>query len=436
MQSIVLEKESWTKRLPQTIVSVVTFPLRTAAMVRRSATIASISLLLFTIVSINVLWGYPWSGIFAACISTLAIGLCANQFMQPRLNMNVSLPRSIEAEQTFGFRVHLRNRRRLPALQLVADLDLPPENGPSLRSRKPRNQDHPSHCAYEVLSDASPIPKIGPGESVTADVKMRFWKRGIHTMPDMTVKSMFPFCLFEYTTRIPSQSTVAVTPKRLYQADDSAARGQLSELAAWISTVAAADTSDYAGSREYQYGMPVQRWDYASWARLGKPIVQEFQSPRVQTVCLIVDTAVEPHHGGPSTLPGSTLPGSTLPGKEATRTSDANPSPPTETIETVFSFAATCLTELFQRKVSVKMLIAGESIETADDPQALLDNAHDLEAMLIRLAMARHTPAGLANQHLEAAIASMPKTPTLLLSARQHFPAIVANAACKRIFVP
>ena len=38
--------------------------------------------------------------------------------------------------------------------------------------------------------------------------------------------------------------------------------------------------------------MPVRRWDFRSWARLGRPIVQEFQSPSAQTVTLILDASI------------------------------------------------------------------------------------------------------------------------------------------------
>ena len=36
--------------------------------------------------------------------------------------------------------------------------------------------------------------------------------------------------------------------------------------------------------------MPVRRWDYASWARVGKPIVREYQSEQTRLVSIFVDT--------------------------------------------------------------------------------------------------------------------------------------------------
>ena len=54
----------------------------------------------------------------------------------------------------------------------------------------------------------------------------------------------------------------------------------------------AGDSSEYLGSRDYQPGMRVRRWDYRSWARLGRPVVREYEEPQRKSIVLIVDTLV------------------------------------------------------------------------------------------------------------------------------------------------
>jgi uncharacterized protein (DUF58 family) len=49
-------------------------------------------------------------------------------------------------------------------------------------------------------------------------------------------------------------------------------------------------TGEYVGSREYQPGLAVRKWDYASWARLGQPVVREFCEPRHPSVAVMLDT--------------------------------------------------------------------------------------------------------------------------------------------------
>ncbi len=70
----------------------------------------------------------------------------------------------------------------------------------------------------------------------------------------------------------------------------------LDAFGGWSHKLLSGDALDYTGSREYQVGMPVRRWDFTSWARLGRPIVREFQSPSIQLVTLIVDTSREHRH--------------------------------------------------------------------------------------------------------------------------------------------
>ena len=47
---------------------------------------------------------------------------------------------------------------------------------------------------------------------------------------------------------------------------------------------------EYVGSREYQPGIPVRKWDYPSWARLGQPVVREYCDPRYPSAAVVLDT--------------------------------------------------------------------------------------------------------------------------------------------------
>jgi uncharacterized protein (DUF58 family) len=49
---------------------------------------------------------------------------------------------------------------------------------------------------------------------------------------------------------------------------------------------------DYCGSREYLPGMPVRRWDYSKWARLGRPVVREFAEPVEPIAGIVIDFVI------------------------------------------------------------------------------------------------------------------------------------------------
>ncbi len=89
--------------------------------------------------------------------------------------------------------------------------------------------------------------------------------------------------------------TIEIAPAICRQAvvEDAAIHDDLQEHTA--SMKSSLLMNDYVGSREYQIGMPVRRWDFASWARLGKPAVREFAGHSDTLLVIVVDTS-SPHH--------------------------------------------------------------------------------------------------------------------------------------------
>jgi len=50
------------------------------------------------------------------------------------------------------------------------------------------------------------------------------------------------------------------------------------------------ESPEYVGNREYVPGEPARRLDFRSWARLGKPVVREYQEEYYCRIALILDT--------------------------------------------------------------------------------------------------------------------------------------------------
>ncbi|TWU42598.1 DUF58 domain-containing protein [Novipirellula artificiosorum] len=387
------------------LIALLMFPVRVMLAIRRSATAASVTLLLVGILSLNILWGYPWIGLFAACVSTMTIGWGVNWWMSPRLKIGFSLPPCVEAGQVFSVRIHLRNRRSLPALQLTSGF-VASETRSLFRQRrlfrKSRFGVHNRYESFELQSDNVSVPVIGPHELVSIEASLRFSDRGVQRLPRVRVRSLFPFCLFKSSAIFPSGATIAVSPRLLSESDDAVASGQLSELSRWARRFKASEAYDYAGSREYEVGMPVRRWDFASWARLGRPIVREFHSPGVRTAILFVDTA-------PS---------------DAAKGTQRD-----EGVERVLSFAATAVTELRQRAIQVQMMITGE--EVLSNRTRSSHHASDLQDLLIRLAKAKYTMRSESDKLYRDLMQAMPNQALLVLTSRQDFAPELQSASCK-----
>jgi uncharacterized protein (DUF58 family) len=246
-------------------------------------------------------------------------------------------------------------------------------------------RDKLAHDDFRANGQPHRVALIQPAERIFLSETIGFQQRGIHPLPDIVVTSTFPFHLFRSTCRYPCETTIAVTPRLMTGDEDSVARGLLDSLGGWSHKLLSGDALDYSGSREYQVGMPVRRWDFVSWARLGRPIVREFQSPSIQSVVLVVDTSQ----------------------------ADA------ELLERLLSFAATAVVELTRRVVRVRLYVTGESeIEIAAVSQSHW--ATDSESLLMRLAAAESVAASDADDALDAILEHEGRCPVLLLSTRDE----------------
>ncbi len=358
----------WARLVGRVLLS----PFRAFMSLRRSMTWASVTLLLIGIISLNVIWGYPWTGMFSACMSLLFAGFAINRIMRPNLAIEFSLPCSAPAGEAFTVTTHASNRSRLPAIELVLKFFESPR-----RRRKPAPRGEPLSSGT-----VSRIPIIMPGARMDISTSLVYEHRGVHRLPDVIVTSMFPFHLFRSVRRYPGEVEIAITPRPLTGDEDAVARTVLNALGGWSHKLLSGDALDYTGSREYVVGMPVRRWDFASWARLGRPIVREFQSPSIQTVMLIVDTA----------------------GKDDAHLSARRSNHDVDPVrERVLSLAATAVTELSRKMVEIRMYVTSEPVgppESAVGKAAALD----CEPLLIRLAEATAVTDIESRQRIERVI--------------------------------
>lgn len=358
-------------------------PFKLYVNVRSSMTFASVTVLLISIVSLNIVWGYPWSGMFSACVSLLIVGFVTSRLMRPKLELGFSLPRSTPAEQPFIVVTHAKNVGRLPAMDL------------SIGFRQTKRRRRKSKDGFS-LRDAHPVSVIQPSQRIHRSGSIRFDHRGIQTLPDLVVTSMYPFHLFRWTQRFDSATTIAVTPKVLTGDEDELARALIDALGNWSHRLLAGDALDYTGSREYEVGMPVRRWDFSSWARLGRPIVREFQSPTIQMVTLVVDTSLEL-------------------GQEPAL------------LERVLSVAATAVNDLSRKSVRVGLFVThaenvGMQVSEAGSSRS------DSESLLIQLAEAEAATPKTSDEQIEQVVDQMRHTPLLVITARTSL-SVSSNAS-------
>jgi uncharacterized protein (DUF58 family) len=262
---------------------------------------------------------------------------------------------------------------------------------PSDRPRSWRWWREPPVNSFCVEQEQQAIPILRPSEVFDQLSSMTFHQRGIRELPDLLVTSSFPFHLFRSAESYKSETQIAITPRPLTGEEDTVAAGLLNTLGGWSHRLLSGDALDYTGSREYEVGMPVRRWDFASWARLGKPIVREYQSPSIRMVMLIVDTSPEFK-------------------RDTQKESD-------QRLERILSLAATAINELSRRGVQVRLYVTGEST-TSNAVAAPTHSRSDSESLLIRLAAAERMSNTDADKQVIDVLDQVGRSPVLILCGR------------------
>lgn len=208
------------------------------------------------------------------------VGWLLNRLSAPTLVVKASTPDHVPVGQATRISVELTNAGRLPASDLHIGL---------AESRSQWRRLCQAHC--------TPIEWLPAGFSCRISDTMTWEERGIHRLPSVWVDHYFPFYLFRSTRSYVQVNEVAVTPLPSESESDPLAGQLRSHLEGIVRSRHLGDLSHYVGSREYQVGMPVRRWDFASWARLGKPIVRQYSAPSSDSVLLIVDTSCDDTSG-------------------------------------------------------------------------------------------------------------------------------------------
>ncbi len=402
---------------------VLLMPGRLVMATKRCLTSASVTLLLIMLMGLNIIWGYPWTGMLAATIACIVIGLFANWMTRAKLLVNCTLPTHVPLGHPFRVTTYLNCINRVPSVDTLIAWPLPEKIKPESKLKRKSKRSPPFQLPLYETSEPEFFSLLRAGEPVAYVSSMKFHRRGIFPLPRLMVQSTFPFYLFRYTSYLDVNSTIAVTPVPLHGERDQDARQIMASVGDWARQLLMGDASEYSGSREYVTGMSVRRWDFASWARLGRPIVREFRTPAVRSMNLIVDTSV-------------------VTGSDHDEIDSYD-----ESFETLMSATVSVLDLLSTSSVGVELFLADESMEDyqfnehdSNDPPNTQgtgvpvrqlgnpqpsnqqsgnpQSGNQRDRQLVRLAMSHAVDRATANRNIEQAIAMVGREPTLLLTRR------------------
>lgn len=210
--------------------------------------------------------------VFMTSGTMLLVAAATSFLFRPRLSVRASCPSNWMCRESRVVPTRVTNRSRFPVYELWLDVVSTPG-------------------VWEVAEAGTFLKVLKPGETTTVSVRIKALRRGEFELPELRATTSFPLNIRIRSQRFPLRRTALILPfyRELRSFDllrfmPNLVQGQ--DVA--LQTVGI--TGEYVGSREYQPGLAVRKWDYASWARLGRPVVREFSEPRYPSVAVIVDT--------------------------------------------------------------------------------------------------------------------------------------------------
>ena len=217
----------------------------------------------------------PIYQIFCALVALTLVALVGGFMSIPIVRIEGLLPSRMVAGESVSVDLVVTNRSKWRTIYDVgvALFELPP--------------------AIEHTNRDRVIPAIPKNESRVVSMTLLPRRRGLYELSAFRGFTTFPFNLFRIGMPGRGERPTMLVLPSFYPLESvnvpTTMRYQPGGIAL---TSNVGESPEYIGNREYLPGEPVRRMDFRSWARLGRPVVREYQEEFYCRVGLIVDTFV------------------------------------------------------------------------------------------------------------------------------------------------
>jgi uncharacterized protein (DUF58 family) len=239
---------------------------------------------------------------FALLLALLISAFACSFFFRAKFSATRSLPRFGTAGQSLLYVVRVRNfgTKIQTGLTLLEELADPRPTFPewlafqTAESRRvrpfrvaQRRRKNPFRLA--TLKEAE-TPSLPPNVEIDVRVEVLPLRRGILHFTGVILARPDPLGLFRSFIKISAPQTVLILPKR-YPLPPIALPGALRYQEGGVALAANVGRSEeFVALREYRQGDPMRHIHWRSWARIGKPIVKEFEDEFFVRHALALDT--------------------------------------------------------------------------------------------------------------------------------------------------
>jgi uncharacterized protein (DUF58 family) len=226
---------------------------------------------------------------------------------RPQLSVERILPKFGSVGEKLRYRIHVRNQGRKPqnSLKLIEELPDPrpsleefvqtPEPGEERRNWLDRTNGYYRWRWLLARNVRARIPELSVpdlpagGESDVFS-ELTPVRRGVLRLSGTTVACPDPFGLFRSLRKVPQPASILILPKRHAMPGFELPGTMKYQLGGVSLASSVGESEEFVSLREYRPGDPLRRMHWKSFAKLGKPIIKEYQEEFFVRHALILDT--------------------------------------------------------------------------------------------------------------------------------------------------
>jgi uncharacterized protein (DUF58 family) len=239
---------------------------------------------------------------FTLLLALLLLALANSFFFRATFSATRSLPRFGTAGQPLRYRVQITNltAKVQAGLILIDELTDPRPTFQewSVFQMAERRRVRPFRVAQRrrrnpfrlaTLKEVE-VPSLAAKGETEAQMEILPLRRGILHFTGLTLARPDPLGIFRAFSKIAAPQTVLILPRR-YPIPPIALPGALRYQEGGVALAANVGRSEeFVALREYRHGDPLRHIHWRSWAKVGKPIVKEFEDEFFVRHALVLDT--------------------------------------------------------------------------------------------------------------------------------------------------
>ncbi len=135
-----------------------------------------------------------------------------------------------------------------------------------------------------------PMRPISPGVEIEQQMELTPIRRGYLTLASVCITRPDPFGLFKATRSIHLPDTILVLPKLYPVPSLELPRGARYQPGGMKLATSVGESEEFISLRDYQLGDSLRRIHWRSWAKVGKPVVKEYQDEYFVRHAIVLDT--------------------------------------------------------------------------------------------------------------------------------------------------